>query len=309
MVRKRLQNWISEGRYTLPIVAVYAMVVCMLTGVFKQGQWLQFAALALSAYLMLQLNNSNALIRIYSRMVSCSFLVLITMTSFLMSSVEGALVQLCMIVFYMMFFHAYQDNSASGRLFYAFVAWGTASLSFVQILYFVPVLLVLLVTNIMAFSMRNLRAMLLGLMAPYWFMVGYEAFVGNFHYLQNHFAQLFVFAPLFDYSDLDPHRTLTFCFVAFLALTGSIHFMRHSYQDKIRTRMFYEVFITMNACTIVFLLLQPQHYDYLIRLMIINTSVLIAHFFALTNTRITNISFIFITLSAFLMTGYNLWIS
>ena len=120
-----MQNWISEGRYTLPIVAVYAMVVCMLTGVFKQGQWLQFAALALSAYLMIQLNNSNALIRIYSRMVSCSFLVLITMTSFLMSSVEGALVQLCMIVFYMMFFHAYQDNSASGRLFYAFVAWGT----------------------------------------------------------------------------------------------------------------------------------------------------------------------------------------
>ena len=73
--------------------------------------------------------------------------------------------------------------------------------------------------------------------------------------------------------------------------------------------MLYQFFITMNLLSAVLLVIMPQHYDFLLRMMIINTSPLIAHFIALTRTRVTNIAFYVITLSALMLTAYNLWTS
>jgi uncharacterized membrane protein len=73
--------------------------------------------------------------------------------------------------------------------------------------------------------------------------------------------------------------------------------------------MLFEVFIVMDICSFVFIILQPQHYDFLMRIMIINTAPLIAHFVALTRTWFTNAFFGLICLAAIAITAYNLWIS
>ena len=62
-----------------------------------------------------------------------------------------------------------------------------------------------------------------------------------------------------------------------------------SYLDKIRTRMIFEMFITIDILTIIFIILQPQHINTLLTIMIVNTSCLFAHYIALTKTRVTNI--------------------
>jgi hypothetical protein len=59
----------------------------------------------------------------------------------------------------------------------------------------------------------------------------------------------------------------------------------------------------------VFIVLQPQHYDCVLHIMIVNTAPLIGHFIALTRTRLTNIFFITLMIVALLITAYNLWIS
>ena len=59
--------------------------------------------------------------------------------------------------------------------------------------------------------------------------------------------------------------------------------------------------------TVIFLVLQPQHYDMLIRILIINVSPLIAHFLSLTYTRITNIAFYVICSVAVLLMLFSLW--
>ena len=41
------------------------------------------------------------------------------------------------------------------------------------------------------------------------------------------------------------------------AIIGSIHFIRTSYGDKIRTRMIYETFIMISVACIIFIILQP----------------------------------------------------
>jgi len=80
---KRVQNVISESRLTLPVVATYGMGTWAAAGLFHEQWWIQLACFAISTYLMIELNNSNALIRIYSRMVSCSFIILSSAMCFL----------------------------------------------------------------------------------------------------------------------------------------------------------------------------------------------------------------------------------
>uniref|UniRef100_A0AB33J211 Uncharacterized protein n=1 Tax=Prevotella sp. GTC17259 TaxID=3236795 RepID=A0AB33J211_9BACT len=269
--------------------------------------WIQTACLALAALMMVQLNNAYALIRIYSRMVSCSFLVLCTMAAFLLPSQEGSILQLCIIAFLLFLFRGYQDNRATGWVFYAFAMWGIASIFFVHILYFVPILWVILYTNILAGSVKTLCASLLGLSVPYWFLAGYDVWTGHPVALMLHFQQLAHFQPVGQIQLLTTNQLLTCGFLLILAVTGTIHFFRHSYNDKIRTRMFYEVFVVIDAAAFVFIFLQPQHYSELLRICIVTTAPLIGHFLALTRTRITNIAFHAMLAAALVITVINLW--
>ena len=96
--------------------------------------------------------------------------------------------------------------------------------------------------------------------------------------------------------------------IIILAIIGTIHFLRRSFLDKIRTCMLFHIFIHVNVLIVVFIILQPQHFDVLLKLMMVNTSILIAHYIALTRTRTTNISFYFMIAAALFLTIYNLWI-
>ena len=81
------QKHIAQSRWASPITAAYGLVVTSAAGLVTDGLWLNFAMLLVSTVMMAELNNYYALIRIYSRMVSCSFLVMTTMSLFLFSHI------------------------------------------------------------------------------------------------------------------------------------------------------------------------------------------------------------------------------
>lgn len=270
--------------------------------------WIQLILLAVSTLLMMEFNNANALIRIYSRMVSCSFLALSVIDSTLLSSIKGGAFQLFFILFLLFLFRAYQDKKAHGYIYYAFLSLSISSLCFVQVLFIVPFLWVLLFTNVLAGSIKNLSASILGLLTPYWLALGYSLYSNNIDPLFNHFSVLSQFEEPFNMALLSNNSLLILSFLSLLSLTGIIHFLRNSFLDKIKTRMIYEALIALNIIIFVFIVLQPQHYSYLIRLFIITVSPLIAHFVALTRTKITNIAFIVFSLITLIITIYSLWI-
>lgn len=305
----RLQNKVAVSRYALPVASLYAIAVWTLCGLLPQQWWVQFACFALSAYLMVVLNNNNALLRVYSRMVSCSFIALTCMACFMFESMRGAITQLCLIAFYVFSFQCYQDKESPGTTYYAFLCIGLGSTVFVQILFFVPFLWLLAATQLNALSWRTLAASLLGLLTPYWFAAGWMVLQNDFHMLTKHFTELATILPVADYSGVTLQQTAVFAFTAVLALTGMIHFWRNSSYDKIRTRQLYGYFSSMTLLTALFLVLQPQHYDILMRLMIVNTAPLAAHFITLTHTKITNLAFIVITVVCLVLTAYNTWMS
>ena len=93
-----------------------------------------------------------------------------------------------------------------------------------------------------------------------------------------------------------------------IAFVGIVHFHRNSFRDKIRTRMLFEIFTTVFLCALVFVVLQPQHFEYLFGMMLVSAAPLIGHFVSLTNTRLTNITFTVFLIAVLGVTLFNmLW--
>ena len=123
----------------------------------------------------------------------------------------------------------------------------------------------------------------------------------------NHFMALGDFARPLDFSLLTVPQIISLAVVMLFAVIGIVHYIRKYHDDKIRIRLIYGIFIWTDLATALFLVLQPQHYDHLIRMMVINTAPLIGHFLALTRTRWTNMAFFAIVAIVLITTGINLW--
>ena len=291
----------------MPITAIYAVLVCLSFGLLSEKLWMPFIFLAASTYLMVVLNNANALIRIYSRMVSCSFLMLALLLKSNFIDLGCCIVQICFITFCLLFFSTYQNKRAVGHTFYAFLMLGIASVVFPQILFYVLLIWILMFTNMLAGSLRTFCASVLGMFVPYWFWGAFCLYKGDMKVLTQHFLPVTEFAPLFDFTSVPIEEKIAGCFLAILAFIGIIHFHRNNYKDRIRTRMLFEIFTFFNLATILFAILQPIHMKFLISLMIVNTSPMIGHYISLTNTKLTNASFLVILFCALLITFSNLW--
>jgi hypothetical protein len=276
-------------------------------GVLQEQWWLQLACFAITAYLVVLLNNMNSLIRIYSRLMSAFFLALGCCDCHLFPSISESISVLFFVLSYLILFMSYQDKTRSGVVLYAFIAIGIASMCNVHILYLVPLFWLFMSYNLLALSWRTWLASILGILTPYWFVGCWYFYRGEPWALLEHLLPLATFEPIADYSVVTPGQAALYILLVVLGIMGTAHFIHKSYLDSIRVRLLYAIFIWMHLILAVFLALQPQHYDLLIRLMIVNTSPLVAHFFALTSTKVTNIVF-YTTLTAIItLTAYNLW--
>ena len=306
--KKRFQNKVASSRYSLPVTATLAALVWVAVGLLVSNIWVQFAFTIISTLLMVELNNRNALMRTYSRMVSCSFLVLITMAGLPQMGLKSSIVTMCFIAFYLIIWNCYQDKQSTGWTFYAFCCIGLASMVFVQIGYFLPLLWVMMRVFTLSLSLRTVFASIIGIITPYWFAAGYYVYTDNISGLMQHFTEFVNYNELFDYSQVTDHQLVNLSFITLLTITGAIHFIRKSYADKIRTRMIYESFIMMSVVCLIFIILQPQHIQELGGILLVNASPLIAHFITFTKGRITNIAFIMMLVITILILVFNIFV-
>lgn len=218
-------------------------------------------------------------------MVSCSFLVLITMASLPNPSMKASIVTMCFIAFTLIIWNCYQDRHAAGWAFYAYFAsvwllWCSYRfLLSADTLALHDILLQLFQRpHILSFADRSNSSLLVcirlfrlyrqssGTFRP---LYGYHRLSGTVRLLPDH-----------------PSSAHQLRFIVILGLLGTIHFIHSSYADKIRTRMIYDSFITLSIVTWVFMILQPQHENELCGIMIANTAPLIAHLSPLPKERL-----------------------
>ena len=98
-----------------------------------------------------------------------------------------------------------------------------------------------------------------------------------------------------------------FAFLVILSAAGVIHFWSYSFEEKIRIRLIYGFLTSLLSFTLLFIVLQPQHYDALLRIAIVCASPLIAHVFTFTASRISNILFFVTAGLAVVIAAFSLW--
>lgn len=305
--KKRLQNKIAASRFSLPISATLIAMIWVAVGFIKGDTWWAFLFTVVSTLLMVELNNRNSLMRTYSRMVSCSFLVLVTMASLPHPSLTSGLVTMCFIAFNLIIWNGYQDRQSAGTAFYAFLFMGIASMAFIQVAFILPFLWIVMMAFTNSFCLRTFLASVIGFVTPYWFVAGYYAYHDQLALMQTHLASITEIRRWSDYAGLTLHQTVNTAYITLLGLIGTVHFLRTSYADKIRTRMIYESIIMLFLLIVGFILLQPQHILPLGGMMIVTVAPLIAHFITFTQGRIANISFIIMLTLTVAILAFNLF--
>lgn len=304
---KLLQNKISESNFTLPIAAVYGCLLWLVSGLITQQFYIQFVMFALSVALVVELNNRNALLRIRSRMVSVSYILQVCMANFMFGDIIPYITALGMVVVLTLLFFQYHDTGSQGYVFYTFAVISIVSLFWIQMLFFVPFIWMLMVFYIQSMSWKSFAASLIGIIAPYWFAGAYCFIFGDFDALLAHVMGIAQFQSLFSDINIQLNQILTFFVVVLLAVIGFVHYVRNSFLDKIHNRMLYYCFAWLDVVAAVFMVLQPQHYNNLMIMMMVFTSPIIAHFIALTSTRWTNVVTWVIAVVVVLITIFNLW--
>jgi len=300
----------AESRRALPIAMLYGTAVWLIAGLLKEQWWVQFACFILSVLLVMRMNSKNLLIRIYSRSVSVAFIFLSCAAVFLFPSWRGGAVQLFCIAALILIYDCYQDNTAVDKVYYAFLMLGIATMLDTHVVFYLPLVWFLMIVIVYALSWRTFMASLLGLATPYWFLAGWLMWrkEENFEPLLSLFNKQDILQFPFDIGAVPIATQLVIAFTALMMAIGSIHFIHSSYQDKIRVRQLYYSFIIIGFFSLALLVLQPQN-ELAFRMLIIATSPLIGHYWALTNSRISNIIVCILSVALILLTAFNLWIS
>jgi len=235
-------------------------------------------------------------------MVSSTFIMLSCTACFLFPQLTGGIVQLCFVIALLMLFLTYQDQQAAGYSYYAFLFVSLSSLAYVHTLVYVPLLWLLMATQLQSLSWRTWLSSFLGVLTPYWFVLLW--LLTPFSHPEERGIDLSMLATHFSawghfewsLQSFDLSRIIVLVFTIVLSGIAILHFWQRSFEDKIRIRLLYGFFTTMTIFTLALIFLQPHHYDVLMRIAFVCASPLIAHLLTFTSSRLSNILF-FVTLA------------
>lgn len=125
---------------------------------------------------------------------------------------------------------------SGGKYIPRFLFIGLGSLLFPQLLYFVP-LFYLGMISFRSLSLKSFFAGLTGLCVPYWLFFGYAFYYDKMNLFYHPLQELIHFQPI-SYGTLGMDRIISCGIITLISLVSSVHYFHVSYLDKVRTRIF-----------------------------------------------------------------------
>ena len=306
---RRIQREISTSRLSWPIAALLTLIFWFIAWLEDHTSVSAFVLLMATGLLMMWINHLFALIKVFSRMIASSYLAFTTALIITPDignlQLRAVFVQLCLVSFLILFFSCYQYRKAQGIILYAFLMIGIASLFFKQILFFVPLFWVLTGYCMVTMSAKILLSSIFGIILPYVFVVPYYLIRG-LPFAEQTLLLNWEFCKVFDFSEISPFLLVSFMSATMLSLVGIFHLLSDGHKDKVRIRMMYQIFIFISLLAFLLGLLQPTHLAEYTAIQLISVSAMVGHFYAMTNTKYTNYTFITITAATYLLTIFNL---
>ena len=281
------QQKIITNRFTLLYASLLAAVAWLSVSGFQWPSLLGMVVAAAAVYLTAELNNGYALLRISSRMISTLLALLLGVQFFLQPIQAGHAVLICGVCTYFILFASYQQVHSPFLPFICSLLLGITSLLFPEMLFW-TVVLWLSGMMLHSFTLRYVLASLMGLLLPYWFLTAYLYWNDSLSVLQEQLTALIQFSKP-DYEQVTLYQWMSMAYVFLLFAIGTVDFLLTSTRDKTRTRAFYKVVMVQGVCSFLWLMLQPQHFNEITPLCLINTSILGGHYVALSNGKVQNI--------------------
>lgn len=308
MRNRRFQNTVSQSSLTLPLCMVAGILVWFWNiaahGLpYGTGSFATLLVAVAMTYVMMETANKFALLRVRSNMVAAVWVVGVSLMPFLHHWSAGWLAAMALAGGHYVLFHTYQDvNSAVVPVFHTFVLLGVALLSLPQMVAFVPVFYWYLLVFMRCMSWRGLWAGAVGLALPLCLVLGWSIVMDDYAFLSGRWdslvsTRLFVAGDYAWLSDYRSPRMLFMVFVTVLASTGIVHYLRNYYNDKIRTRMYLYIYMVQTVLCWLMIVCVPSCFDLLAPSLMLCASTMVAHFFALTGTWVSN-AFFCLTLMA-----------
>lgn len=308
----------ATSRWALPIMVIYSLVLWSVYLIAEPMLLPSLILFSMSTYLMIELNNRNALMRQYSRMVSCSYIAVMMMCPWILQNIKIMTVQLCVLIAYSLLFSTYQKRGDMGHKFWAYVFLGVGAFIWPPLLFVVPLFWIGEAFYLMSFSFKAFWASIFGILTPLWIAVPALFYTDRLQSEYERIKNAFIpgdrlIAGLHDVSVLvqedlliDKYQLAVSVFIVILLVVGIVHYFRQSYADKIHVRMLYQFFtMTTLALLAAFVIvgLLPFNNDpstyVLFALILIGFAPLTAHYITFSSSRISNISVIIMMIIAF----------
>lgn len=333
MRNKKLQNQITAGRLTLPVV----ILICTLCWVsvnflfpglitsatqeshssFWQSvrdsllpgwaeQIVSFLVYAAIGYFLIELNNQFGIIRMRASMQTVIFFLLVTVCPEMHLLYAGDLVALALLISTYFLFKSYQQSQSSGYLFYSFFFIGAGSILFPQ-LTVLSVLWLLEAYRFQSLTPRSFCAALIGWTLPYWMLFGHAFFYNEMDLFYRPFIELATFGEIFNLRVLPTWELIMLGYLLILFVVSAAHCIAAGFEDKIRTRAYLQFLIDLTVFLFLLIAIQPIYCDDLLPLLMVSCSILIGHFFVLTGSKSSNVFFIASLAGLILLFAFNVW--
>ena len=310
MRNKRLQNQVTAGRFTLPAVTLICTLCWVSTSfLFPQlasiptqdnqpffwqsiqsfllpgwaEQIVSFLIYAIIGYFLIELNNQFGIIRMRASMQTAIYFLFVTVCPEMHLLYAGDIAALASLISIYFLFRSYQQSHAAGYLFYSFLFIGMGSIIFPQLT---------------VFSV---------LWIPYWFLFGHAFFYNEMDLFYRPFIELSTFGEAFHLQTLQSWELAILGYLLILFIVSAVHCIAAGFEDKIRTRAYLQFLIDLTIFLFLLIAIQPNYCNDLLPLLMISNSILIGHFFVLTNSKSSNVFFIISLVSLTLLFAFNIW--
>lgn len=265
-------------------MALITSIFWVIPGLGDRDYWLGLLLCAATTFLLTELSNRHSLLRIRSRMVSITYLMLMLISPALHPGATHLVPALCLVLCYFMLYSSYQKIRPAGYIYHAFFFAGIGSLFYAPMLFLSLGFYVSIIFQLRNMTWSSFVAGLLGFLTPYWILAAYAVWNGHLDRFITDTVGWYSL-PIADYSQLTDPQRISLGVMIFLALLAFIHYFRTAFNDKIRTRMHYYIVSTQELIIWALFLLFPTLFKEQFTLLILNSSLLLAHYYALAKGR------------------------
>lgn len=301
---KRYQREVTTGNLSF-LVAILSCIVLWSVRFDSIGYAGSLSIYVLVGYILTELNTRFSLIRTRTALPVSLYWIIVAICSFLHPFKAINLVPLAFILAIHQLFSSYENEKSIGNTFNSFFFLSAGSMVFPPLLYFVlPFLFGM--KRFRSLTVKTFFAALSGTALPYWFLFGYaflsdkpELFAGSLRSLCT------VLPP--DYGGISVNHVVAFAIVTFFSLTGSIHYLLVSYQDKTQIRIYYSFLLLIEVCIYALGYFQPQHFQQLLSMQLIIVSLLMSHWLVLSKTRFSAIALTVTLILLVLWAIFDVW--